>query len=214
MGQFRVHRRWLICITVCGASMAFGRKSPVLVSERLELRLPNKADYVPWFTTRQAGADFLRQWEPIRGRDYDDKSSFCSRVGWAHRAAAAKSSFPFMIIRRSDSRLMGALTLDNVRFGPAKAGTVGYWIGPDFARQGYMREALGLVVKFAFEQLDLSRIEAACLPENEPSRGVLEKVGFKYEGVAQSYLQIAGRWRTHVLYARLREDRRGQTDAQ
>ncbi|KKK63201.1 hypothetical protein LCGC14_2996670, partial [marine sediment metagenome] len=60
--------------------------------------------------------------------------------------------------------------------------------------------------------LDLSRIEAACLPENQASRGLLEKAGFKYEGVAQSYLQIDGRWRTHVLYAALRKDRRGRTD--
>jgi ribosomal-protein-alanine N-acetyltransferase len=52
--------------------------------------------------------------------------------------------------------------------------------------------------------LDLSRLEAACLPENAASRGLLERCGFKYEGVAQSYLQINGRWRNHVLYANLR----------
>jgi ribosomal-protein-alanine N-acetyltransferase len=69
------------------------------------------------------------------------------------------------------------------------------------------------VVQHAFIALDLSRIEAACLPENVASRGVLEKSGFKYEGVAQSYLQIAGRWRNHVLYANLRGDRRGRTAA-
>ena len=74
-----------------------------------------------------------------------------------------------------------------------------------------MREAILGVVHHAFERLDLSRIEAACLPENHASRGLLEKSGFKYEGVAQSYLQINGRWRTHVLYAALRMDRRGRT---
>ena len=190
-----------------------GRKTPVLLSERLELRLPRKADYIPWVTTRRAGVDFLQPWEPIRGRDYEAKASFYNRIGWAHRAARQKSAFPFIIIQRQDARLMGAITLDNVRFGPAKAGTVGYWIGPEFARQGYMSEALGQVVEFAFERLGLSRIEAACLPENEASRGVLETCGFKYEGVAQSYLQIAGRWRTHVLYARLRDDRRGESHA-
>ncbi len=193
--------------------MGLGRKTPVLLTKRLELRLPRKADYIPWVTTRRAGVDFLQPWEPIRGRDYEAKGSFYARMGWAHRAARQKSAFPFMIIQREDARLMGALTLDNVRFGPAKTGTVGYWIGPDFARYGYMSEALAAVVGFAFEELNLSRIEAACLPENEASRGVLEKCGFKYEGVAQSYLQIAGRWRTHVLYARLREDRRGESHA-
>jgi ribosomal-protein-alanine N-acetyltransferase len=76
-----------------------------------------------------------------------------------------------------------------------------------------MREAILALVHHAFQQLDLSRIEAACLPENAASRGLLESCAFKYEGVAQSYLQIDGRWRNHVLYANLRNDRRGKTDA-
>jgi ribosomal-protein-alanine N-acetyltransferase len=75
-----------------------------------------------------------------------------------------------------------------------------------------MREAITAVVHHAFTSLDLSRIEAGCLPENTPSRRLLETCGYKYEGVAQSYLQINGRWRNHVLYANLRHDRRGKTD--
>ena len=119
---------------------------------------------------------------------------------------------PFLLVRREDQRLLGAITLDNIRRGPVQAGTLGYWIGAPFARRGYMREAVQAMVHFAFASLDLSRVEAACLPENVASRGVLEKSGFKYEGVAQSYLQINGRWRNHVLYANLRNDRRGRTD--
>ena len=93
---------------------------------------------------------------------------------------------------------------------PAHAGTIGYWIGEPHAREGYMREALTALVHHAFDVLDLSRLESACLPENAASRGLLEKCGYKYEGVAQSYLQINGRWRNHVLYANLRSDRRGR----
>jgi ribosomal-protein-alanine N-acetyltransferase len=115
------------------------------------------------------------------------------------------------LVRRSDQALVGAITLDNIRRGPAQAGTLGYWTGLPYARNGYMREAIGAMVHHAFTKLDLSRIEAACLPENAASRGLLESAGFKYEGVAQSYLQINGRWRTHVLYASLRHDRRGRT---
>ena len=74
-----------------------------------------------------------------------------------------------------------------------------------------MREAIAALVHHAFTTMDLSRVEAACLPENVASRGLLESSGFKYEGVAQSYLQINGRWRTHVLYSALRLDRRGRT---
>ena len=114
---------------------------------------------------------------------------------------------------RHDGVLVGAITLDNIRRGPAQTGTLGYWIGAPFARQGFMGEAIGAVVAHAFDTMELSRIEAACLPENVASRGVLEKSGFKYEGVAQSYLQIHGRWRNHVLYSILRGDRRGRTGA-
>ncbi len=118
-----------------------------------------------------------------------------------------------LIFRREDAELLGSITLDNIRRGPAQAGTTGYWIGKPFARQGYMREAIEALVHHAFTVLDLSRIEAGCLPENLPSRRLLESCGYKYEGVAQSYLQINGRWRNHVLYANLRHDRRGKTDA-
>ena len=114
--------------------------------------------------------------------------------------------------RDSDAAVLGAITLDNIRRGPAMSATVGYWIGQPHARRGYMREALEAVRAHVFGPLDLSRLEAACLPENAASRGLLERCGFKYEGVAQSYLQIAGRWRTHVLYAALRDDRRGRAE--
>ena len=120
---------------------------------------------------------------------------------------------PLFLERRDDNVLVGAITLDNIRRGPAQAGTLGYWTGQPYIRQGYMREAIDAVVHYAYQRLDLSRIEAACLPENQASRRLLESCGFKYEGVAQSYLQIAGRWRTHVLYASLRSDRRGKTEA-
>jgi ribosomal-protein-alanine N-acetyltransferase len=117
---------------------------------------------------------------------------------------------PLFLFRREDDALLGAITLDNVRRGPAQSATLGYWIGQSYARQGYMREAIEALCHHAFRRMDLSRLEAACLEENAASRGLLEKSGFKYEGVAQSYLQIAGRWRNHVLYAMLRSDRRGR----
>ena len=190
------------------------RRRPIrLDAERIVLRLPTHSDFNAWTGLRDESRDFLTPWEPVWSRDHLSRKSFTNRVHWAARAARAGTGFPFFITRRADGALLGAVTLDNVRRGPAQSATVGYWIGQPHARQGYMREALGVLVHYAFTTLDLSRIEAACLPENAASRGVLEKSGFKYEGVAQSYLQIDGRWRNHVLYANLRADRRGRTDA-
>lgn len=188
------------------------KRRPKLETERLTLRLPAHADHREWSALRHDGRAHLTPWEPVWAEDHLTRKSFTNRVYWAQRSVANGSAVPFFLFRREDGAMVGAITLDNIRRGPAQAGTLGYWTGAPFMRQGYMREAANAVVHYAFTQLDLSRIEAACLPENKASRALLESAGFKYEGVAQSYLQIDGRWRTHVLYACLRSDRRGRTD--
>ncbi|NIZ08975.1 GNAT family N-acetyltransferase [Pseudooceanicola sp. HF7] len=193
--------------------MLRNRRKVRIETERMVLRPPVHADYREWTSLRQSSMDFLTRWEPSWSADHLSRRSFTNRVYWAQRSITGGSAVPLFLTRRDDEALLGAITLDNIRRGPSLSGTLGYWIGEGHARQGYMREAISAVVHYAFHRLDLSRIEAACLPENTPSRRLLESCGFKYEGVAQSYLQIDGRWRTHVLYAALRMDRRGRTDA-
>lgn len=193
--------------------MLFRRRPLRLETDRLTLRLPAHGDFRDWVALREESRDFLMKWDPVWSPDHLTRKSFTNRVYWAERATRQGTAFPLFLIRREDATLVGAITLDNIRRGPAQAGTLGYWVGERHARQGYMREAIPAVVHHAFNTLGLSRVEAACLPENIASRGVLEQAGFKYEGVAQAYLQIAGRWRTHVLFANLRSDRRGRTDA-
>lgn len=192
--------------------IAFRRKVRI-ETERMTLRPPAHGDFRPWTALRRSSREFLAPWEPTWSSDHLSRKSFTNRVYWAQRSIASGAALPLFLVRRGDGALLGAITLDNIRRGPAQAGTLGYWIGEQHARQGYMGEAITALVHHAFGALDLSRIEAACLPENAASRAVLERTGFKYEGVAQSYLQINGRWRNHVLYANLRSDRRGRTSA-
>lgn len=182
-------------------------------TERLTLRQPVHSDFRDWTALRIKSREFLTKWEPSWAEDHLTRKAFTNRVYWAQRSITGGTALPLFLIRREDEALIGAITLDNIRRGPAQSGTLGYWTGASHARQGYMREAIHAMVHQAFVRLDLSRLEAACLPENAASRGLLEKTGFKYEGVAQSYLQIDGRWRSHVLYSSLRSDRRGKTDA-
>lgn len=191
--------------------MFLTRKKVRIDTQRLVLRPPAHVDFQAWAALREQSAEFLTPWEPMWAQDHLSKKNFTNRVHWAQRSINAGNAVPLFLFERASGRLIGAITLDNIRRGPAQAGTLGYWVGIDFKRQGFMREAIEAVVHYAFQHMDLSRIEAACLPENAASRGVLEKSGFKYEGVAQSYLQINGRWRTHVLFASLRSDRRGRT---
>ena len=193
--------------------MFLPRRKVRIETERLTLRQPILTDYRDWADLREHSAEFLTPWEPAWASDHLSRKGFSNRVYWAQRSISGGTALPLFLIRREDEALIGAITLDNIRRGPAQAGTMGYWTGAPYIRQGYMREAINAVVHHAYGRLDLSRIEAACLPENAASRALLEKCGFKYEGVAQSYLQIDGRWRTHVLYAALRNDRRGRTNA-
>ena len=191
--------------------MFFFKRKVCVDTERLYLRAPAQTDYRQWSELRHASKEFLTPWEPTWSPDHLSRKSFSNRVYWSQKNINGGTAIPLFMFRREDDKFVGAITLDNIRHGPAQMGTMGYWIGQPYARHGYMTEALLAMVHYAFSTMDISRVESACLPENVASRGVLEKCGYKYEGVAQAYIQINGRWRTHVLYAALRADRRGRT---
>ena len=193
--------------------MLFRRRSVSILTARLSLRLPEHRDFREWAKLRHESRAFLSPWEPIWAADHLSRASFTNRVYWSQRAVKNGNAVPLFVFHKEAGQLVGAITLDNIRRGPSQVGTIGYWVGQQYARQGFMSEAIIAMVAHAFGALDLSRVESACLPDNLASRGVLEKAGFKYEGVAQSYIQINGRWRNHVLYAALRGDRRGRSSA-
>ena len=193
--------------------MLFRRRSVSILTARLSLRLPEHRDFREWAKLRHESKAFLSPWEPIWAPDHLSRASFTNRVYWSQRAVKNGNAVPLFVFHKEAGQLVGAITLDNIRRGPSQMGTIGYWVGQQYARQGFMSEAIIAMVAHAFGALDLSRVESACLPDNLASRGVLEKAGFKYEGVAQSYIQINGRWRNHVLYAALRGDRRGRSTA-
>ena len=184
------------------------RNEAELQTERLLMRPPQMRDFEQWARLRRDSREFLIPWEPKWSRDHLSSRAFRNRVIWAERSIRQGDAYPLFLFRQKDGQIVGGVTLSNIRRQPAQAGTLGYWVGEEFSMQGYMTEALVALREHAFSVLDLSRLEAACLPDNLASRRLLERCGFQYEGVAKAYLQIGGRWRDHVLYAALREDRR------
>lgn len=183
------------------------RRKPVLETERLALRLPVMGDYRAWSDLRRASRDFLLEWEPSWPSDHLSRRAFATRVSWASRVYRAGVAVPLFLFLREGGAFVGGITVDGIRRDPAESASLGYWIGVPFARQGYMQEALSGVVGHCFQTLGLSRLEAACMPENLASKRLLANAGFFYEGTARHYLRINGRWRHHTLYALLREDR-------
>ena len=192
--------------------MFFLNRRVSIETESLILRPPAHRDFTEWAKMRSESRKFLKPWDPTWAKDHLTRKSFARRVYWSQKSINDGVAYPMMLLHKREKHLLGAITLDNIRRGPSQVGTIGYWMGQKYARNGFMQEALRGMVSYAFGTLNLSRLESACLPENNASRGLLEKCGFKYEGVAQVYIQINGRWRTHVLYACLRNDRRGKTD--
>lgn len=174
--------------------------------ENVYLRPPGDGDWPAWAELRAASRDFLQRWEPTWPRDALTRASFRQRLRQYETERREGTGFTFFIFRRQDDALLGGITLSNIRRGVAQAGTLGYWIGKNHARKGYMTDALARVADHAFTQLNLHRLEAACQPDNVASRELLTNLGFVEEGRARMYLLIDGRWRDHLLFGLVRED--------
>jgi ribosomal-protein-alanine N-acetyltransferase len=188
----------------------FSRAMPAirLDGSNVYIRPPQRRDQRRWVEVRRVSRDFLVPWEPRWPADGATAAAFRRRFDRFCEDWRATTGYAFFIFRQSDDALTGGITLSNVRRGVAQSGSIGYWIGEPFARSGYMAEAVALMLSFAFESLNLHRIEAACLPHNTASRNLLRKSGFREEGVARQYLCIDGKWQDHVTHAILRSDPR------
>jgi len=166
----------------------------------VSLRPPRAADYSEWRELRATSRAFLQPWEPTWPADDLSRAAFRRRLIAYARDREAGVAYPFFVFRNGDGALSGGITLSNVRRGVAQMGSVGYWCGKPYARNGHTLAAVRALSDFAFRTLGLHRLEAACIPENAPSRRLLVKAGFSEEGFARAYLKINGVWRDHVLF--------------
>lgn len=167
----------------------------------LVLRTPLADDCQAWLTVRRQSQSFLIAWEPQWASDELTRNAYRRRLRQYNKDLREEISYPFFIFRENDDQLLGGVTLTNIRRGVSQSCSIGYWIGKQFIRQGIMTRAIAAIIPFAFETLVLHRIEAACLVDNDPSKHLLEKCGFEYEGRARKYLMINDSWQDHELYA-------------
>lgn len=179
---------------------------PLIRTPNLYLRAPQASDHAAWAVLRMESRDFLTPWEPTWNEDDLTRTSFRLRAKRAAREISTDEAYSLFIFETGTETLLGGLTLGLIRRGVAQACTLGYWMGRRHSGRGHMTEAVRGAVRFAFSDLALHRVEAACLPSNEPSRRLLERVGFQHEGLARAYLKINGNWADHLLYAALSSD--------
>jgi ribosomal-protein-alanine N-acetyltransferase len=166
------------------------------------LRTPARADRDEFVTLMRASRSFHRPWATAP----TDDDGFVSYL-----ADSRRPDFEAMLVcRADDGAIVGFFNLSQIARGPLQSAYLGYAAGAPFARQGYMRAGLELVLATAFVTLGLHRIEANIQPDNHASIALARGAGFRREGFSPRYLKIAGRWRDHERWAILTEDWRAR----
>ncbi len=185
------------------SSLLRRQPQPRLYGKRIMLRPLGPADFQAWREVRVRNEGWLVPWEPQRTASLPDptrdRSAFEARCSARERERSSDHAYPFGVF--VDQRFAGEVNLNNVTRGALQSATVGYWIDESHAGHGYIAEAVVVVLRFAFEQLQLHRIEICIVPRNTNSRRVVEKLGLRDEGIAERFLEINGTWDDHVRYA-------------
>ncbi len=173
-----------------------------LYGRRVTLRPLTPPDFPEWSEVRRRNDAWLTPWEPRRPPIQLDptlsRDAFNARCAARDRDALAGVAYGFGVFL--DQRLTGEVNLNSVLRGAMQSGTVGYWVDRARAGQGLIAESVVVQASFAFEQLDLHRLEICIVPRNHNSRRVMEKLAIREEGIALRFLEINGVWEDHVRY--------------
>jgi len=179
----------------------------------VEVRPLRVRDGPTWVDVRRRNGDWLAPWEAT------PLAVTSAQLSWAQRQtlgiysqmlrrlrqqARVGIALPFATVY--GGRLVGQVTVSTIVRGAFNSGHVGYWVDRGHAGRGITPTALALVVDHCFGPAGLHRIEANVRPENTASRRVLEKLGFREEGMHRRYLAIDGAYRDHISYALTTED--------
>jgi ribosomal-protein-alanine N-acetyltransferase len=174
-----------------------------LFGRRVLLRPLQTSDFEAWREVRRRNVDWLTKWEPARlpGQPdvIEDPEPFSVRCSARQRERQLGTGYGFGVF--VDGEFAGEVNLSAVQRGPFQSGYVGYWIDEKQAGNGYIAEALVVLMRLGFEELGLHRMQVAIIPRNTASRRVVEKLDLRDEGTARRYLEINGIWEDHVRYA-------------
>ena len=175
---------------------------PDLLDVPVTLRPVRVSDARAWREIRVRNASWLRPWEPSNPETPLHRSSigpYVSMVRTMRREARQGQALPWVVTY--GGAFAGQLTVGSITWGSSRSGTIGYWIDESFAGRGIIPTALAMAVDHCFRVVGLHRLEASIRPENAASRRVVEKLGFREEGIRVRQLHINGQWRDHICYA-------------
>lgn len=173
-------------------------RNAVLAGESVYLRTPARRDMKELLALNRASRELHRGLvsPPVQATQFTEFLKRCRRA----------DSACFFICRLEDHKIVGSINLSQIFMGGFRSAYLGYFIGVPYAGLGYMTEAMRLMLRYAFTQLKLHRLEANIQPGNIASVALVKGAGFVREGYSRRYLKISGRWRDHERWAILAED--------
>jgi ribosomal-protein-alanine N-acetyltransferase len=187
-----------------------------LEHEATAIRPFGRADLDDLLALRLANREFMAPFEADREEAFFTRAAQSREITLDAEAWSTGTGYAFAVLGRdrgelgqgddAHDRLVGRIALSNVVRGPWQNCTLGYWIDEASNGRGHATSAVRLACRFAFEHAGLHRVQPAIMPRNRRSARVVEKAGFRLEGVALRYLRIAGVWEDHDLYALTREE--------
>jgi [ribosomal protein S5]-alanine N-acetyltransferase len=173
---------------------------PAKLSEgRVRLRPIQVRDAEAWYELRARNHAWLTSWEATTPGGSSQQLTFKQMVRRLRREARAGRVLPFAVLY--EGKLVGQLTVANIIWGSVCSASMGYWVDQRHAGRGIIPTAVALATDHCFKEVGLHRMEVAIRPENHASLRVVEKLGFRPEGLRPNYLHIDGEWRDHLLFA-------------
>jgi ribosomal-protein-alanine N-acetyltransferase len=180
-----------------------------LETSRVALRAPRAIDIAELRSLLTRNADHLRPWSPSPppGTNPLGFTELGRSIAKQRRDWKAGTGYVFVaLLREAREPIVGRVALTSIARGPWQSAQLGYWIDATNGGRGLMSEGVELALAFAFQHLRLHRVQAAVMPNNQPSRRVLAKRGFREEGYAERYLRIGSTWEDHVIYGLTAEE--------
>ncbi|NQU36716.1 MAG: GNAT family N-acetyltransferase [Actinobacteria bacterium] len=178
---------------------------PNLQSGPIGLRSIRTRDAPEWRALRARNRDWLMEWDATSPAGAQDiPPTFAAMVRSLRAEARAGRTLPWVITY--SGRVVGQLTVGGIAYGSLRSAHIGYWVDRNHAGRGIVPTAVALGADYCFYTLGLHRLEINLRPENAASRRVVEKLGFRYEGIRENFLHINGQWRDHLAYAATVED--------
>lgn len=176
---------------------------PLLVTERLHLKLLEPRCAAAMVRFRLENREFLAPWEPTRPPEFFTRGFWEVQLAAALREFRQGSSLCLSLLDPTEAEVIGVCNYTNIIRGTYQACHLGYAIAERHQGKGLMYEALQTSIGYVFEEMRLHRIMANYMPHNQRSGNVLERLGFTIEGRARQLLKIDGKWEDHVLTSKI-----------